>query len=256
MSHQDRNRPARQRLPVREVILSAARAGRGNAGRIILAAICVCSVTAALETAAHSFVDRTNVPATILSDLGASGVSLAGVVFLSGFLSQQVGEAGHGREHAGIADMLRNLPWRRLILADLLVALLFIVGLIALVLPGLLAINLFVIVGPVVEIEDLPVVAALRRSAHLVRQRFWTVALLATLPVSLADELPSAVPHPASVRALLMVLLIRGVLRALIEAALGLVLAELCYRLIELDHPRPGALRPAEPASHGRRAGR
>ena len=110
---------------------------------------------------------RPTCPLAIAADLAASGVSLLGVVFLSGFLSQLVGEAGHGREHARVRDILRHLSWRRLILADLLVVLLVVIGLIALVIPGLILINLFAVVGPVVEIENRPVFAALRRSARL-----------------------------------------------------------------------------------------
>ena len=188
---------------------------------------------------AHEFVDPADLPLAISADLAASGVGLLGVVFLSGFLSQLVGEAGHGREHARVRDTLRHLSWRRLILADLLVVLLVVIGLIALVLPGLILINLFAVVGPVVEIENRPVFAALRRSAHLVRQHFWKVALLATLPVSLADEVTSAAPHSTGLAEVLTTFAIRGVAGALIEAVLGLVLAELAYRLMELDRDRP-----------------
>jgi hypothetical protein len=230
------------RLPflVREVVRSAARAGRPNIGRIILVAVAVSSTTTAVELVVHSFVDRADVlAASIAADLGASGISMMGVVFLSGFLSQLVGEAGHGRPHVRVRDIPRKLQWRRLILADLLVVLLVVAGLIALVIPGLIAINLFAVVGPVVEIEKKPVRAALRRSAHLVRQHFWTVALLVTLPVALADELTSAAPHSTSAGGLLTALAIGGVAGALIDAAIGLVLAELCFRLIELDRAGP-----------------
>lgn len=226
------------RLPilVRDVVVSAARAGRGDAGRIILVAVAVSTTTNAVELVVHSFIDRADVlAASIVADLGASVISLMGVIFLSGFLSQLVGEAGHGRPHARVRDIPRKLSWRRLILADLLVALLFVLGLIALVIPGLIVINLLAVIGPVVEIENKPAIAALRRSAHLVRQHFWTVALLVTLPVLLADELTSAAPHTISAGCLLTALAIRGVAGALIDAAVGLVLAELCYRLIELD---------------------
>jgi hypothetical protein len=157
------------------------------------------------------------------------------VIFLSGFLSQLVGETAHGRRHARIMELARKLAWRRLILADLAVVGLVVIGLLAFVIPGLIAINLLAVVGPVVEIEKRPVRAALRRSAHLVRQHFWTVVLLYTLPVSFADDITSAAPHSTSPGALLTALAIRGVVGALIESAFGLVLAELCYRLIEQD---------------------
>lgn len=253
MSRHDSNQPdhggsagrrGRPAVPVRATVVSAARAGRYNAGRILLVAVAVSTATAAAEIAVHSFVDRANVPVAIAADLGASGVSLLGVVFLSGFLSQIVGEAGHGRPRARIRDLLRKLSWRRLILADLAVVALVVVGLITLVIPGLIAINLLAVVGPVVEIENKPVIAALRRSAQLVRQHFWTVALLATLPVAIADEITSAAPHSSGLGAMLTALAIQGVAGAVIESALGLVLAELFYRLIELDRqgsPTPSA---------------
>jgi hypothetical protein len=238
--HDSQPEPAgRPALPVRQIIASAARAGWANAGRIVLVAIAVSGATTAIEMVAHEFVDPADLPLAISADLAASGVSLLGVVFLSGFLSQLVGEAGHGREHARVRDILRHLSWRRLILADLLVVLLVVIGLIALVIPGLILINLFAIVGPVVEIENRPVIAALRRSAHLVRQHFWKVALLATLPVSVADEVTSAAPHSTGLTDLLTAFAIRGVAGALIEAVIGLVLAELAYRLMELDRDRP-----------------
>jgi hypothetical protein len=232
-----RAEPAAKRPPLRarEVIASAARAGWGNAGLILLVAIAVSTTTTAAEMTVHGLVDATNVPVTIAADLAVSGISLLGVVFLAGFLSQLVGEAGHGRPRLSIRDLLRKLSWRRLILTDLLVVLLVVVGLIALVIPGLIAINLFAVAGPVVEIENRPVLAALRRSARLVRQHFWKVALLATLPVTVADDITSAAPHPTDLGSGLTALAIRGVAGGVIEAALGLLLAELFYRLIELD---------------------
>ena len=252
MSHHEHRRPerdsqpepaSRPALPVRQVIASAARAGWANAGRIVLVAVAVSSAATVIEMVAHEFVNPADLPLAISADLAASGVSLLGVVFLSGFLSQLVGEAGHGREHARVRDILRHLSWRRLILADLLVVLLVVIGLIALVIPGLILINLFAIVGPVVEIENRPVIAALRRSAQLVRHHFWKVALLATLPVSVADEVTSAAPHSTGLTDLLTAFAIRGVAGAVIEAALGLVLAELAYRLMELDRDRPAPSR-------------
>ncbi len=63
--------------------------------------------------------------------------------------------------------------------------------------------------------------------------------LLATLPVSLADEVTSAAPHSTGLEDLLTAFAIRGIVGALIEAVLGLVLAETFHRLIELDRDRP-----------------
>ncbi len=216
--------------------------------RILAVAIVVSIVTALAEIAVDDLVDRANLPLSLLADLSASGVSLLGPVFLSGFLGRLVGEGEDGKESTtSVRRVLRTLPWGRLVLADVLVVLLVVVGLVALVIPGLVAINLCAVVGPVIEIENRPVIAALRRSAHLVRQHFWAVALLVTLPVTVASEIDSVAPDPISVAAVLEILAIRGIAEALAEAAIGLVLVELCYRLIALDR-QPAAAEGQEPA--------
>jgi hypothetical protein len=129
-------------------------------------------VTAVVEIVVDEFVDRASLPLSLLADLSASGVSILGAVFLSGFVTRLVGGTDDGSESVSVREVLRTLPWARLVGADLMVALIVVAGLIALVIPGLVAINLFAVVGPVIEIENRPVIAALRRSAHLVRQHF------------------------------------------------------------------------------------
>jgi hypothetical protein len=195
------NRPrARDRLPVREIVVAAARAGWLHAGRIVIVAVVVSTAASLAEMITHAVVDRANVPLAVLSDLSVTGVNLLGVILLSGFLTQLVGEAGHGRPHTSVREILRSLACGRLIRADLLVGLLVAAGLIALVIPGLVVLTLFAVVGPVIEMEPRPVRAALRRSAHLVRPHFWGVALLVTLPL-LIGEVPAALPESGGVRA-------------------------------------------------------
>jgi hypothetical protein len=252
---------------VREVVMAAARAGRRNAGQIVAAAVLVSAAVSAVEIIVDALAGRASLPVSLLAHLGTLSVSLLGVVFLSGFLSRLVGETEHGRTHASVTEVLRTLPWGRLIRGDLLVVVIVTIGLIALVIPGLVAILYLAVVGPVIEIENCPAVAALRRSAHLVRQRIWPVVLLATLPTIAASQIPAAFPHPASTGAVLVFLGIR-VGEGLVEAALGLAAVELCYRLIQLDAasraailtapsqprpaaPRPGPGHPARPGHEG-----
>jgi predicted secreted protein len=162
-------------------------------------------------------------------------------VFLSGFLCRIVGAAEHGQERASVGRVARTLPWSRLIRGDLLVVLIVVVGLILLVIPGLIAVTLLAIIGPVIEIEDKPVLAAVRRSAHLVRQKFWWVVLLATVPLAVVSELESLAPEPHSVSTALETLAIRGLGTSVLDALIGLVLVELAYQLIALDRVRPAA---------------
>jgi hypothetical protein len=59
--------------------------------------------------------------------------------------------------------------------------------------------------------------------------------LLATVPLVAVSELESLAPEPHSVGAALEALALRGLGTAVLEAVIGLVLAELTYRLIELE---------------------
>jgi len=80
-----------------------------------------------------------------------------------------------------------------------------------------------------------PAHSGLRRSAHLVRRHFWSAALLASVPQFGPARVESALPVPHGVLAVLEVLAVRGIAVAPVEAAMGLVLAALSYRLIDLD---------------------
>lgn len=223
---------------VREVLAGAARSGRRHLRVIVVVAVVVSTVAALAEILADALIDRADVAVSAAGDLSATAVSILGTVLLSGFLCRMVGEAEHGQEPATVLDVLRHLPWWRLIRADILVVLITIVGVLLLIIPGGVAFTLLAVIGPVIEIEDRKVYAALRRSVRLTRQRFWTVALLATLPVFLASVIESVIPHPHDVPEILEVLAIRGIGEGLIEAAIGLILVELCYRLIALDRSR------------------
>jgi hypothetical protein len=225
------------RPPLRpgRILAGAARAGRRDAGRILAVAILVALTTVLAEIVAEHVVDPHHPWQAAVAGVITEGIGLLGTVFLAGFLCRLTGRAGPGQEPVTIGHVLRTLPWARLIAADLLVVLLTVVGLLALVIPGLVIVNLLAVVGPVIEIEDRPVRGALRRSARLVRPYFWRVALLATVPIIVVSELESAGPEPTGAPEILETLAIRGVAGGLVEAVIGLILVQLCYRLIALD---------------------
>jgi hypothetical protein len=110
-----------------------------------------------------------------------------------------------------------------------------VLGLLLLVIPGLILFNVLALVGPVIEVENSKVMAAIRRSIHLVRGHFWSVALLATLPVAAASEIETLAPNPDNFGQFLKVLAIRGLVEGLVEAVIGLILVQLTYRLLALD---------------------
>jgi hypothetical protein len=240
---QSRHKPERRPVGIRRVLADAAAAGRHYWSRILAVAIVVSVVTAVAEIVVDEYVDRANLPLVVFADLSASAVSLLGAVFLSGFICKLTAARGE----VSVRQVLRILPWARLIGADLLVALLVVIGILLLVIPGLVAINLFAVVGPVIEIEDLRIRAALRRSARLVKPHFWTVALLVTLPIAITGEIDGIVPEPDNLRAVIENLAVRGVVEGFAEAVIALIVVYLSRRLIELDNaarrPEPQASR-------------
>jgi hypothetical protein len=255
--------PPRQKLSPGPILAAAARAGRRDLWRILAVAVVVSLVTAVVEIIIDHVVDPSDTALSVSAQLSAEALSLLGTVFLSGFLcrlistaehgseqERRAGGPGQGRDRVTIGYVARTLPWGRLALADILVTLLTLIGLIALVIPGLIIINLLAVTGPVIEIEDRRVLAALRRSARLVRPHFWIVALLATLPLALSGEIEAFIPDPSGIGEIFEVLSIRGLGEAALEAAIGLVLVELSFRLIAAERDRQRAIAAAgSPAS-------
>jgi hypothetical protein len=233
-----RSRPP---LPVREILAGAARAGRADPWRIIAVSVAVSLVTVLIELVANDLLDDTNVPLVAASAATSWVLSVLGAVFLSGFLCRIVGQIEHGHERPSLWQVARSLPWSRLVRADMLVFLLVVIGVIALVIPGLILFCLFALVGPVIEIENRPVRAALHRSAHLVRPHFWWVALIAVVPllVPVRIEVGGNDASGDSLAHIVEEVVLHGFVDALIEAAVGLVLVELCFRLIAMDKAPP-----------------
>jgi hypothetical protein len=231
----------KQRVGIIGVLVGAARIGRRHWHRIVPVAIAVSGLTTLAELGVDELVPQDSFPWTLIAGLTASGLSLLGAVFLSGFLTKLVGGSrkndsnGRPDDDISIKQVLRTLPWGRLIGADLLVALLVVLGLLLLVIPGLILFNVLALAGPVIEVENRKIIAAIRRSTHLVRGHFWSVALLATLPVAVASEIETLAPNPDNFGQFLKVLAIRGLVEGLVEAVIGLILVQLTYRLLALD---------------------
>jgi hypothetical protein len=234
-------------LRFRPIALAVVHTARRHAWRILAVSIVVSALTVTVELAADHLLSRISLATALIGSLSTSTVSLLGAVFLSGFLCRLVsdtehGDTGHGDTGHGtrIRDVLASLPWAALILADLLAALIILVGFVALIIPGLVAITLLAVVGPVIEIERQHAVAGLRRSAHLVRPHFWRVAAFGTLPLILSNGLVAFLPDPSGTTNVVTTLIVRSIGEGIIESVVGLILVELCYLLIAADQDGSG----------------
>jgi len=226
------------------VVSAAAHAGRRDWWQILAVAIPVSLISAGIEIVLDHYLDPSDAPLSISATLAATGVSILGTVLLSGFVCGVVGATQHGRARRTFAGIVRSLPWKRLVTADVLVTLTVIIGLVLFVLPGLAALTYLAVVGPVIEIEHRQVLSAFRRSVGLVRQHVWLVVLLGTVPLSLAAEVEAVAPEPDRAGEIAEFLLIRGAVMGVVEACLALLLVEVCFQLMDSDRGRGTARSP------------
>lgn len=117
---------------------------------------------------------------------GHAGTALMGEVFYSGIVAAGVTGTRRGERHT-LGAIARRIPYGRLVLVDLLFALIVIMGILLLVVPGIVFMVWFGLAGPIVEIEKRGPLAALRRSRDLVRGSFWRV-LAIVAPIGLATN--------------------------------------------------------------------
>jgi hypothetical protein len=92
-----------------------------------------------------------------------------GEVFYAGVAMAAVTESMEGRRRASIGRVMRELPYGRLIVVDVLFAIGLAVGLVLLIVPGLVFFARYILVAPVVEIERRGVIESFRRSRELAR---------------------------------------------------------------------------------------
>jgi hypothetical protein len=231
----------KQRLRPGGVITAGARAARRSWRPILAVAIPVSLVSSGLEILIDHYVDPRDALLSVGATLGSTGISLLGTVLLSGFVCRLIGAAGHHRPPLTLLQVARSLPWLRLTVADVLVSLAVVAGLLLAILPGLAVLTLLAVVGPVIEIEHRRVFAAFRRSASLTRHHIGSVLLLGTAPILVVAELEAIAPEPGRAGEIAEFLLIRGLAEGIAEACLAVLLCELCFRLIDAEAVRRAA---------------
>lgn len=189
-------------LTLRLVLGHAAWMFRHDLGRIAATAFVVFVPPAGLgllTNTLRSGVDsRTGTGRLVFLALLVTAVALAralGEVFYAGFLDLAVGDHRFRGHRPTAGEVVRRLPWGRLIVADLLVAVLAALAGLVLVVPGLVVYTAFGIVGPVLVQEDRTVPAALRRCAGIARRAWPWILGLVVVPLALEHLVAEAVRH-------------------------------------------------------------
>jgi len=137
--------------------------------------------------------------AAIAAVLAVAGTGLIGEVFYAGAVAISLTHPRDGRPPS-LREIARMVNYGPLVAIDLIYGVLVAFGLVAFVVPGALAFVWLGLAAPVVEIEHRGVRASFARSVHLVRGRFWLVALV-LIPIELLGdsltELLAAATHHA-----------------------------------------------------------
>jgi len=175
--------------------------------------------------------------AIVAASIGLTAANGFGTTFLSGVLDRTVGEHQHGHEAESLWQLLQRIPYGWLILADVLALTIKVVGFVLLIVPGLIAVTLLCIVGPVVMIESRRPFGAVRRSAQLIRPYFWLAFVAVTIPIIGENFLSDYVEGANWSHGYLRHLVIGVGLEAPIAIFVSLVEVTLAYHLIERDRP-------------------
>jgi len=124
--------------------------------------------------------------AAIAAVLAIAATGLVGEVFYTGAVAISLTHP-RGDRPPSLREIAGMINYGPLIAIDLIYGALVAVGLVAFVVPGVLAFVWLGLAAPVVEIEHRGIRAAFARSVHLVRGKFWLVALV-LIPTEIAGD--------------------------------------------------------------------
>ena len=234
--------PVRHELHPIELLSMAWRTLQAEPARVVLPAVIIFSLDALQGTIYTELaVDRLGLESVAFAFV--YGASTLGLTFYSGMLERMVGAVERNERLQPIGEVLRQLPWVRLFVAD--VVLLVVGGIAALlvVLPGLVLDTLFALVGPLINLMDYSVPEAFRRSVLLVWPHILLVFCMIALPLAIEHEvlvlIHELVPHEY----VGLVFLTSFVIGDIFGMALGLLEVTMAERLVRGAHGPGEALR-------------
>jgi hypothetical protein len=144
------------------------------------------ALTVHAEIGSFGFSNGLKLLAAVAAVLALAATGLIGEVFYTGAVAISLTHPREGKAPSlrEIAGMVNYGP---LIAIDLIYGVLVAVGLVAFLVPGVLAFVWLGLTAPVVEIEHRGIRAAFRRSVQLVRGKFFLVAFV-LIPIEIAGD--------------------------------------------------------------------
>ncbi|HEY8215886.1 MAG TPA: hypothetical protein VIH82_02040 [Acidimicrobiia bacterium] len=224
-------------LSARNVARTAARVLRHKPRRVAGTAAVVFGTTSWISAVVEVKIVEAQAPIEVdaLAQLFASVTTAFGIVFYAGLLDLVLRSYLDDEPDPPLRVALRRLPLTRLLVADLVLVFGSAIAALACVIPGLVVFTLFGLVGPIVVSEDLHVVAAFRRSAHLVRPHFVMAFFLVTIPFLVEDQLLHGIDLDVGGHRLLGAFVVSAIIGASVGAIVGLLEVVLAHELRERD---------------------
>ena len=126
----------------------------------------------------------------------ALGINLGGEALYAGIVAAAVVRWRRGERLRDLHGVARSIPYGRLVVIDVLLAIGIAVGFVLLIVPGALVLTYLAISPALIEINRLTIREAVAKSIELVRGNFWPVfALLASVIVA-TDSVGTALESP------------------------------------------------------------
>jgi hypothetical protein len=162
-------------------------------------------------------------------------IAAFGFVLYAGLLDFVVGAYHRGEPDPTVREVIHKLPHGRLVIADFVLVVVCGVLAVFLVVPGLIALTFFCLVGPVIVTEEHTVVDGFRRSARLVRPHFWMVLFVVTIPLLIEDSILHGVDVNIIDSRVLDEFIITALLGAVVGSIVGLVEVVLTHEFRQRD---------------------
>jgi hypothetical protein len=224
-------RTARHRLHPLVLMAVSWRTAKMEPARVIVPGLVIFGLDAVQGTFyTEVAVDHLGVGSLIGAVLFAS--SALGLTFYAGMLERLVGSVERNEAAQPVLQVLRTLPWGRLLLAEGILIVLSAVASVFLVIPGLIVGTLFALVGPLINLLDSSVPNAFRRSLQVVWPHFMLVFLIITLPLALEHEVVIFVAELIPHEHIWAIFLTTFILGDLFGMALGLMEVTMAERLV------------------------
>jgi hypothetical protein len=225
----------RHHLHPLELLAMAWRTFRMEPGRVVIPGLVIFALDAIWATI---FIELSADHHGLLSALSAFafGASTLGLTFYSGMLERLIGSVERGEPAQPVMQVVRTLPWARLLLAEVFLVLIDTVAGVLVVVPGLVVDTLFALVGPLINLLDCSVRDAFRRSVRIVWPHFFLVFLFVTLPLVFEHEILVLVAEAVHDEKTWVIFLSTFIVGDLFGMALGLMEVTLAERLVRGAH--------------------